>query len=106
MPIMVLHFVVALFWLVLALASLIYFFVHPGGGKVDVLGSDVSVMWVAGFAAFMFCFRMLRWWMILVQKHQQKVMDQIYSGRSRHHLEEPNPDFDFSECQDKRPNEK
>jgi hypothetical protein len=58
---MALNVVLALFWLVLALASVFYFLLQPAGGRVAVFGNDIPIPWVAGVGVLMFCYNMLRW---------------------------------------------
>jgi hypothetical protein len=98
---MALNLVLAMSWLMLAVASLLYLLVQPAGGRVVMFGNDISVGWVAGVAVFMFGYNMLRWWLVRTHKRDREVMKQI-SGRLRNRVEERNPDFDFSEKTDNR----
>lgn len=95
-----LNLIMALFWLVLAVACILYSLVSPHGGWVQFFSNRIHVLWMAGIAIFMFGFRLLRWWLIRVQARDREVMSRI-SGRARRRVEERNPDFDFSQDGDK-----
>jgi hypothetical protein len=98
---MALNLILALFWLMLAVTSLFYLVLHPGGGRIVLFGNDISAGWVAGVGLFMFGYNMLRWWLVRTHKRDREVMRQI-SDRARHRAEERNPDFDFSDEADDR----
>jgi hypothetical protein len=103
---MALNLVLALCWLVLALASVFYFLLQPAAGRVALFGNDIPVTWVAGISLFMFCYNMLRWWLVRVQKRQREAMKESSGqdalrkdapSKAQHWPKERNPDFDFSD---------
>ncbi|HWY87792.1 MAG TPA: hypothetical protein VNX28_13765 [Gemmataceae bacterium] len=98
---MILNFILALIWLMLALGSFLYMLLHPGGGRMVIFGKEFSAIWVALFALIMFGFRLLRCWLIRIQQREQEN-SRRNAGRTRRRQEEPNPDFDFSDHSEKR----
>jgi hypothetical protein len=98
---MILNFILALIWLLLAIGSFLYMLLHPGGGQIVIFGKEFSAIWVALFALIMFGFRLLRCWLLRIQQREQENMRRN-SSRARRRLEEPNPDFDFSDGSDRR----
>ena len=93
-----LNFILALFWLVLAVGMFLYPLLNPNGARVTVGDTGVSFAWVA---VLFCCYNLVRWWMFRLQKRDREMMSRP-AGRARARLEERNPDFDFSDGHEKK----
>ncbi len=92
------NFFLAIFWLVLGIGLLVWEWLTPGQRFLKILDTGISLGW---FALALAGYNLLRWWFGAVQQRDRKVAEEIVERRRRRALEEPNPDFDFSESEEK-----
>lgn len=89
------HLAMALFWLVVGAGILLWPYLHPDGGRLEIGNTGVSFGW---FAVALSVYNLLRWQLWRAHYRQKQLEAQVRAAElSRQHRDEYHPEFDFSE---------
>ncbi|MCI0379076.1 MAG: hypothetical protein L0215_15820 [Gemmataceae bacterium] len=89
------HLAMAIFWLVVGAGILLWPFLHPEGGRLEIGNTGVSFAAIA----FALCvYNLVRWLLWRAHFRQRQIDAELRAAdRRRHRGDEYHPEFDFSD---------
>ncbi|MCI0637639.1 MAG: hypothetical protein L0Y72_08290 [Gemmataceae bacterium] len=89
------HLAMAIFWLIVGVGILLWPFLHPEGGRLEIGNTGVSFAW---FAFALGVYNFIRWLLWRAHYRQRELEAALRAAeRPRRQSDEYHPEFDFSD---------